>query len=426
MSRALVLGGGVAGITAAFLLRDRGYEVEVIESHGWLGGRVFSFPDKRLGGEVDNGPHVVLGCYRHFRALLQRLGTEDAFVRSERLELRYRLPGGGTTRLRAPFGWPRLGFAERLRFALGITATLLPVAERLSFADWLARWRQQGAPRRYLWDPLCLAVMNGRPEQVSARLFLATLRQAARGGAAALAIWHPARPWSEIVGKPALSRLCAAGVTVALTTRVQRIVVEGGKITALELSGGRTRAVAAAETVVSALPWHTLARLLPAEHVPQVARVAGSTLVNVCFRGLDLPDEGPLVCLADGDPFHYVVRRPGDPPDCLTLIADAAGGLDGQTISAIEATARAQLARFYPGADVTTGAVRVTREANATALWAPGSADLRPAAGPLPGLANCVLCGDATATGLPSTLEGAAMSAVTAVGYLPKGSRSAP
>ena len=68
---AYVLGGGVAGLAAAFGLADRGFAVELIESRRQLGGRAFASHDANSGQRLDNGFHAMLGCYRGMRALLR-------------------------------------------------------------------------------------------------------------------------------------------------------------------------------------------------------------------------------------------------------------------------------------------------------------------------------------------------------------------
>ncbi|MFN9705618.1 MAG: FAD-dependent oxidoreductase, partial [Planctomycetota bacterium] len=97
---AYVLGGGVAGLTAAFGLADRGFRTTLLESRGWLGGRAFSSFDKAAERHLDNGPHAMLGCYRSTRALLRRLGTEGLFQQDRALAMAYRAPGGRTLWLR--------------------------------------------------------------------------------------------------------------------------------------------------------------------------------------------------------------------------------------------------------------------------------------------------------------------------------------
>ena len=221
MSRArgvIVLGGGVAGLTAAFGLADRGHRVSLLESRPRCGGRAFSTPDKVLGRPIDNGFHVMLGCYRAMRGLCQRLGTERGFQQDERLEMRYRFAGGrGTSlslsRLPVPLAMPwgvlrlGVGFGARLRALVGMGSVLLGAPASWTFAEWLRRRWQRGAPDDVLWRPLCRAVMNCEPEEASASQFLATLREAFLGSASSAAFWVPKQTWGELIGDPAPAAL---------------------------------------------------------------------------------------------------------------------------------------------------------------------------------------------------------------------------
>lgn len=419
--RAFVLGGGVAGIGAALRLADEGHAVTLLEAHRWLGGRAFSRHDARLGAELDNGPHVMLGGYDAFRALLRRIGSEGEFERQETLCLSYREVGGRTSRLRLPpwpprlaLGWaalrfPALHFAERLRLVRGAVAALGRGREDETLGDWLVRQRQHGGPRRFLWEPLCRAIQNAPPSAVSARLFLTTLLRALGRGRAGAAIWFPRAGWSSVLGGPAERALVQAGVAVRFASEVVAIEAEAGRARALELRGGERIVLAPEDRVVCALPWRVAAKVL-GEHAPAALRgLAGAAITTVHFAGLAVPDEGPLVCLVDGGPFHFVCRRPGAPADRFALLSS--GDFVGSTNAGeAERLARAELARYYPGVAAGDGLARVVRVADATALFDPAAARTRPPSGRHPVLANVWLRGDAYATGLPSTLEGAAAS----------------
>lgn len=426
MSRAFVLGGGVAGLHAAFLLRDQGFAVTLLESRGWLGGRAFSSHDRVLGRALDNGPHVMLGCYRAMRALLRRLGTEGDFLVPPGLRIAYRLPGGGRAALalrpwRVPLAMPAalfglpLGWGGRLRALRGLVAALRRAPADQTLADWLRRHGQHGTPAAFFWLPLCRAVMNAEPEAVAAELFLATMREAFSGAADQAAIWIPARPWGELIDASARRELARAGVELATGARVAALHRDGAAVRALELADGTRRELADDDLVVSALPWRELAGLLGDGELP-AARLQASPIVTACFEVEDaiaVPDEGPLVILVDGAPFHFLCRTPGDPPGRFALLSGGGIGLEGMGVEAVAAAARRQLARHYPGFFVDAPAiVRIRKEARATFVGSPGDLALRPAPGPLPGgPANLMACGDWTGCGLPSTLEGAARSA---------------
>lgn len=422
--RALVIGGGVAGLAAAFALRERGVAVELLESRSRLGGRVFSFDDRRLARTLDNGPHVMLGCYRHMRRLLRRIGSEQGFERPAALRLAYRQRDGTATALRlsplppalalppALLGWSALAFGARLRALRGAVAALLGAPVDWTLEEWLQRRGQHGAPRDFLWDPLCLAVMNADAHEVSAALFLRTVRRAFSSSAAAAAIWIPARPWGALIDAPAQHALAAAGVTVRLHSRVTAVAIEDGRVRSLTV-GEAPRPLSEEEVVVFALPWRPFSQLVSC-HLAPVGTFAARSIVNVyfdCGAAAPLPDDGRLVALVGGRPFQFVYRTPDDAPGRFALIASASSELEGLTTEAVAQRAREQLAHYYPGAVLPADATwRVTKEAAATLLADPGTCRLRPRPGPIDGLSNALVCGDWTQTYLPSTLEGAAES----------------
>ncbi|MEO6594744.1 MAG: FAD-dependent oxidoreductase, partial [Planctomycetota bacterium] len=210
---AFVLGGGIAGIAAALGLRDRGLEVTLLESRAWLGGRAFSSLDRTVGRRLDNGPHVMLGCYREMRALLARLGTESHFEQGRCLAMAYRRVGGKLERLQLsrlpvplsmPFALLRLGLplGARCRALRGLVSVLRGAPPHWSLHEWLQRRGQIGEPDAFLWRPLCRAIMNAEPDEVAAADFVATLREAFLGSAAAAAFWLPRHSWSEVLGEP--------------------------------------------------------------------------------------------------------------------------------------------------------------------------------------------------------------------------------
>ncbi len=430
MSEAIVVGGGLAGIAAAFALRDRGLPVELCESRPQLGGRVFSLPAADFSYRLDNGPHVMLGCYTETRALLRRLGTERAFDAPRTLRLCYADTEGRIARLRLLPGptpvmlplalacLPAFGWRAKARAVRGLGAVLRGAPADWTLERWLDAHGQAGAPRRFLWDPMCRAILNAEASQVDAALFLATLRRAFLGSGVASAIWMPRSPWSAIVGEPARDRLVAAGVRVRSGRRLVAIDVHGDRVAALRFGDGEVREVAPDTVVVTAIPWHALAKALPDPALLPAASFAGSPIVSVYFDvegDPDLPAD-PLIALVDGEPFHFLARRPGAPPGAFAVLSGGGTGLDGLDVAAIERAARAQLARHFPrAAGLDGGRARVVKEARATVLLPPGSAALRPAPGSGCGLANLRIAGDWTATGLPSTLEGAVSSGLLAV-----------
>ena len=76
-----VLGGGLAGLSAARTLLERGFRVSLVEKRPFLGGRAYSFHSHEVDMEVDNGQHVFMGCCTYYIDFIKTLGAyENAFL----------------------------------------------------------------------------------------------------------------------------------------------------------------------------------------------------------------------------------------------------------------------------------------------------------------------------------------------------------
>ena len=86
-----MIGGGLAGITAAITLAESGADVTLLEARPRLGGATCSF--NRDGLIVDTGQHVFLGCCSAYRGLLARLGMTEHAPLQDRFDVTVLAPG---------------------------------------------------------------------------------------------------------------------------------------------------------------------------------------------------------------------------------------------------------------------------------------------------------------------------------------------
>ena len=87
-----MIGGGLAGITAAIALAESGADVTLLEARPRLGGATCSF--SRDGLTVDTGQHIFLGCCSAYRGLLDRLGMTEHTTLQDRFDVTVLAPGG--------------------------------------------------------------------------------------------------------------------------------------------------------------------------------------------------------------------------------------------------------------------------------------------------------------------------------------------
>lgn len=89
MKKGIVIGGGLAGLTAASYLSANGFNISLFEASPKLGGRAYSFYDPEFGGEIDNGQHLLMGCYKYTLDFFKLIGSYDNLEIQENLSVNY-------------------------------------------------------------------------------------------------------------------------------------------------------------------------------------------------------------------------------------------------------------------------------------------------------------------------------------------------
>jgi uncharacterized protein with NAD-binding domain and iron-sulfur cluster len=237
--RVAVIGGGLAGITAAITLAEAGATVTLLEARPRLGGATCSFT--RDGLVVDTGQHVFLGCCTAYRGLLGQLGMTAHAPVQDRFDVTVLAPGSRSGRLRrtalpgplhmlpALGRYPFLSLAERAAVSRPALAMrrLDPAAagvDEQRFGDWLAARGQSDRARRALWDLFTVSALNIAGDDASLSLAAIVVKTGLLGKNNAADIGVPARPLGELHGD--------AGA--ALLTKLGARVLIGAKVTAIE------------------------------------------------------------------------------------------------------------------------------------------------------------------------------------------------
>jgi squalene-associated FAD-dependent desaturase len=418
--RAVVVGGGLAGITAALDLADAGAEVTLLEVRTRLGGAAYSF--EREGLEIDNGQHVFLRCCTDYRALLRRLGVESSTALQERLSIPVLAPGGrhGTiarTALPSPLhlarsllSYPFLTMGERLRAAS--TARALskldlgdPSLDDRSFGDWLSSRGESAAAIESLWNLIALPTVNLPAERASlamaAKVFQTGLLERADAGD----VGYSRVPLSKLHAEPAERALRAAGVDVRLKVRVQA-VRPGVEV---EFGAGTLHA----DLALVAVPHERAAGMLPARALDQpIERLGSSPIVNAHLI-YDRRVTDHAFAAGVGTPVQWLFDRTEESGlakgQHLALSLSGAEREMGMSNEELREELVPALADLLPDARAAhVNDFFVVREHAATFRAEPCSSRLRP--GPRTRVPGILLAGAWTATGWPATMEGAVRS----------------
>ncbi|HSL23468.1 MAG TPA: hydroxysqualene dehydroxylase HpnE [Vicinamibacterales bacterium] len=429
----IVVGAGFAGLSAAVRLCLAGKRVLVLEARPRLGGRASAFEDKATGAQVDNGQHVLFGCYRETLALLRTVGAADKVRAQRALDVPFIDASGRKTRLRCPalpaplhllgglLAWEALDWRDRwaalrvwraIRRGGGLSPIVLGDGQLvtgpvLSVRDWLVALGQTTRLRELLWEPLAVAALNEPPAEASAAAFAEVLALMFRGGPRNSAIVMPAAPLDQMYAEPARAFIERHGGRVR-TNALAKITATAAGVTAVR-TGADTLSC---PRVISSVPWNAMGNLFDELPAPlrgiadAAARVTSRPIVtaNIWFdrRVLDEPFVGLPGCT-----IQWVFDK-GTDRSHLSCIVSGAVDLVDRPADDILALALADIRGRLPGARAAhVTRATVVRERHATFSTAQPDVPRPSCVTPVPGF---FLAGDWIATGLPGTIEGAVRS----------------
>jgi hydroxysqualene dehydroxylase len=434
----VVIGGGLAGTSAALHAADAGAAVTLLERRSKLGGLTWSF--RRNGRWFDNGQHVFLRCCDAYVAFLERIGAADQVMLQPSLDLpvlRPGRPGARIWRSNAPApahlarclaGYTPLSVAERIRLVAAM-ATLRrldpadPTLDFVRFGAWLAAHGQSARSVEALWDLVILPTVNVHAQDASLAMAVKVLRTGLLDDNDGCDLGWSRIPLGELHGTMAVDALERAGVDVRLQAPVSAVRDVAGT---LEVTAAST---IRADAVILATAPETARALAPAGALAPL-ELGTSPIVNVhVVFDRRVTDLHVAACI--DSPVQFVfdhTQAAGETRgQCLTVSLSAADAYIGVRPEVLISTFTAALGEVIPAARTArvVDAV-VTREHAATFRAAPGTAASRPA--PPTAVPGLFVAGAWCETGWPATMEGAVRSgtraaaeALASVPHIPAG-----
>jgi len=423
-----VIGGGLAGISAGSALADAGYHVELFERRPYLGGRASSYELPGTGEVVDNCQHVLLGCCTNLIDFYRRLGVEHQIRWYD--EITFMLPGGRSSVLR-PSALPApmhsgpsflasavLDLKDKLAISRALLALMpvLPADNGENFQSWLLRHGQTKQSIDRFWAPVLISALNDKLDQISVRYAALVLRDSFLKSSEAGRMGLPAVPLSQLYGEAA-SYLEARGGRVHLRAAVDAVQADDAGVR-ISVGGGEVRA----DYAILATPFNGTAKVLPDIPEMQPLREQAGHFGSSPITGIHLWFDREVTPLEHAVLLERTIqwmfqkskilntrRESGDTGSYLELVVSSSKTLVDKSRNEIVDLAVRELAEFFPAVrEAKLTKATVIKEVHATFSPAPGSDAYRPShISPWPRL---FLAGDWTATGWPSTMEGAVRS----------------
>jgi squalene-associated FAD-dependent desaturase len=428
----VIIGGGLAGLSAAVKLANSGAKVFLYEQNTQLGGRTYSFIDKKTGDVVDNGQHLLIGAYHNTLEYLKLIGTDSLLNKQTKPKLNFYHPKYGIStfeisNLPKPFDitaamlkYSPFSFRERHKllkvgFALRkLDATPENKLAHQSVEEWLISLDQSETVRHSFWYPIVVSVMNELPNRASAMLFAQSLKKSFLGKKSDAALLIPLVGQTELYINEAEIFLSKNKVKIIKGNGVKHIIVENGKVI-----GVATDRNIKSKYIISAIPYFKLPDILPRD-----------VMHKYPFDKLKLFKSVPIISINlwfDRDVMdidfvglinknlqwvfnkHRIMGEAHKPDNYITAIISGAHKYIHLTKDELVSLAIKDLTEVFPM--IKTAILKhsiVIKEKRATFSATSDIEQYRP--NYETPIENLFLTGDWTNTGLPATIEGAVQS----------------
>ena len=436
----IVIGGGLAGLSAGVALAEAGWRVRLFEQRPFLGGRATSYvlPD---GEHVDNCQHVTLGCCTNLEDFYKRVGSAGKIKFFDRLL--FQDPQGKIGRMQAgvlpaPFhmtgsfaSFAPLSLADKRSIARALLDILrgrghtadLDTPGGISMLEWLRRRRQTPGAIERFWRVVLVSALDEELGRTDARFGVDVFWKGFLSNRGGYRMGVPAVPLAELY-EGCKTAMESRGGEVNLRTPIRAIHLAKGAIESVEFDAGRAES---ADAYVFALPHLVMAELASDEMKraePSLAQlenigVAPITGVHLWFDRAVMHE--PFVTLLDTT-TQWIFNKSAlyensngirkEKGQYLQLVISASYDLLAKPRQEIIDLCLKEVLQALPGArNAKLVKATVIKEASATFSPQPGVDRWRPRQETH--IAGMYLAGDWTHTGWPATMEGAVRS-----GYL--------
>ena len=267
-----VIGGGIAGLAAAYELTSRGHFVEVFEQADFLGGQASTF--EVFGGRLERGYHHLFTSDTDITDLIKELNLEDQLAWLESSVGFYvdRGDGGKIWDFATPkdlLMFKPLSLLSRLK--VGLWSLILKNSknyrkfENITAKDWLLK-RMGLSAYEIIWEPLLRGKFGEFYDRISMTWIWGKMRlrvgSRKKSGTGEL-LGYPMGSFGEIIDRLAL-KITRNGGIIHTSATVSQIVESRGSATSLDVtlhdSASERRDY---DAIVATTPSYVFSRLAP-------------------------------------------------------------------------------------------------------------------------------------------------------------------
>ena len=417
MANCIVIGGGLAGISAAVHLTRLGHKVELIEASPKLGGRTYSYLDKNTNTEIDNGQHVLMGMYDNTFELLEIFGSKDNLKFQSNLDIEF-LRNSDVFKLHAPniiypfnllFALINFGaFSPKEKFLaiFFLIKVLFMQNSRVNKTDasiWLKINSQSDNSINSLWELICISALNTSLNETSAQTFHSILKKLFFSGKKAARIFLKKLPLTITFINPAIEYFKINNIDYSISETVNEFIIEENAVKKIITE---SRIIENFDSVVLAIPHYSIGKIKASAELlnKNYFTMETSPIITVHIWEKKNSFNKSFVGLIDSK-IHWVFNNQSH----ISVVISGAEELINKKPNEIIEIIIEELTKVNPsftGENVLD--YRVLKEKRATIKCTQENESLRATLNLK--IENLVFAGDWTNTQLPATIEGAILS----------------
>ncbi|MFH1051397.1 MAG: hydroxysqualene dehydroxylase HpnE [bacterium] len=434
MKKTIIVGAGIAGITAAVELSKNNITPIVLEERKFPGGRTFSFKDDFTGDIIDNGQHLLMGAYVNFLNLLDTLGTAEKLLFTKGIRIPFidkysesslfntEIFPGKSGLLFAMINFKGLSLFSKwkaIKFLISI-GTGKKEFIQYSVSELFDQYQISDELIKRFFEPLCLATMNAKSENASANIFIQVIKKALFSKGDYSKLIYPGAGLSELI-KPFEEIIKKVGGEVHYSTGIEEIMADKNKILAVK-SKSQTFL---ADYYIFAIPANKLSSIVNGSHslsnVIKLQEFQYSPIISIYLWYDREFIKSKITAVIDSNiqwifnkrRIYHDIDYNKDMPGHYAVTISGADDLINLPKDLILQTCLDEIGRIFPESKKSELKHSVViKEKNATVLLNPDSLKYRKSGNS--NYKNLFFAGDWTDTGLPATIESACLSGIKA------------
>lgn len=424
-----IIGAGIAGLSTAVFLTEKGFEVTILESSPKAGGRAYSFFDPERKMFFDNGQHILAGWYENTFEYLKIIDSFKLLNFQKTLEVNFINTKREIFKLKCTDDDPPMNLVKGLlKFkALNIIDKIylkninkILNSDENDFriysntAELLKGIKQTSNLIKYFWEPLILAVFNTNPEKVATALFVNVMKTGFEEGKDSNLV-IPSVDLNTLLVNNTLKYFKEKNVTFKTGSKVISIDISD-KVNFIVTETGEK---IVSDFYVTAVPFFTFKKLFDekiySENNFEADKLRSSAIVSVhIFLNEDIPeamipDNSLGMTGLIGTTVQWIFLRNRRHISLVISGADETGLTEKKSEEIFE-ICQSDLNKTIKDFDkLDISGYKVIKEKRATFIPDRDSENFRP--DQKTKYSNLFIAGDWTDTGLPSTIESAVKSA---------------